>query len=374
MIKRLVIMLIAVAIIIAAFGAYKMHAMKAGMAQMASSFSPPSVSTTKAEMQDWQPQLMAVGTLRAVNGADLSAEVAGIVESVSFESGGDADKDAVLVHLRDADEVAQLRALQASENLAQITLDRDMKQLKSQAISQATVDSDSAALNNAKAQTAAKQGTIDKKTIRAPFAGHLGIRQVDVGQYLQPGTTIVTLQQLDPIYVDFMLPEQSLARLTVGQIVHMKSDAVEGQIFTGKITALNSKIDEATRNIGVRATIDNADHKLLPGMFGSVTVDAGQTNRALVLPQTAIVFNTYGNVVYLVKQTDGKDGKPQTTVQQSVVTTGETRGDLVTILSGVQEGDEVVTSGQVKLRNDVPVVINNDNKAATDANPKPQDQ
>ncbi len=374
MIKRMIIMLIAVAIIIAAFGAYKMHAMKAGMAQMASSFSAPTVSTAKAEMQDWQPQLTAVGTLRAVNGADLSAEVAGIVESVSFDSGGDADKDAVLVHLRDADEVAQLHALQASANLTQITLDRDMKQLKSQAISQATVDTDSAALANAKAQVAAQQAIIDKKTIRAPFAGHLGIRQVDVGQYLQPGTTIVTLQQLDPIYVDFMLPEQSLSRLTVGQTVHMNSDAVEGQSFTGKITAINSKIDEATRNIGVRATIDNAEHKVLPGMFGSVTVDAGQTNRALTLPQTAIVFNTYGNVVYLVKQGEGKDGKAQTTVQQSVVTTGETRGDLVTILSGVQEGDEVVTSGQVKLRNDVPVVINNDNKPAADSNPKPQDQ
>jgi membrane fusion protein (multidrug efflux system) len=375
MIKRIIIMLILLALVFGAFAAWKVHAMKAGMQQMMSSFTPPTVSTIKAETQDWQPKLEAIGSLRAVNGADLSSEVAGIVDTLSFDSGADVEKDAVLVHLRDSDDVAKLQALQATAKLAQVTLDRDMKQLKAQAVSQATIDADVSNLNNAKAQADAQEALLDKKTIRAPFAGHLGIRQVDIGQYLNPGAVVVTLQQLDPIYVDFTLPEQDLPKVVLGQKVTLATDAYAGQSFTGKVAAINSKVDSSTRNISVRAAFDNPDHKLLPGMFGHVDVDSGEIEHYITLPQTAIVFNTYGNTVYLIQHKDGDDAsKPQTSVKQSVVITGETRGDQVAVLSGVKEGDEVVTSGQVKLRNDMAVVISNDTPAPNDPNPAPHEQ
>jgi len=370
MIKRMIIMLLALGVVAGAFAAWKIHAMKAGMAQMAASYAPPTVSTTKATLQDWQPQLDAVGSLRAVNGADMSSELSGIVEKIYFDSGSDVEAGAPLIDLRAEDDIAHLHALEATARLAEITVARDEKQLKAQAVAQATVDNDEAVLASAKAQVAEQQAVVDKKIIKAPFAGHLGVRHVDVGQYLSPGTAIVTLQQLDPIYVDFTLPEQALTRIQPGQSVTLHSDAFPGQSFAGKITALNSKVDEATRNIGVRATFDNPDHKLLPGMFGSVSVDVEKTVKYITLPQTAIVFNTYGNTVYLL--TTGEDGKQ--TVQQNVVTTGETRGDQVAILSGVKEGDEVVTSGQVKLRNGMAVSVNNDNQPAADANPTPHEQ
>jgi membrane fusion protein, multidrug efflux system len=375
MIKRMILMLVLVIVGAAAFAAWKVHAMHAGMAQMAASFSPPAVSTVTAEMQDWQPKLEAMGSLRAINGADLSAEVSGIVSALSFDSGADVDQGATLIHLRDDDDVAKLHVLQATEKLAEITLDRDQKQLKAQAISQATVDNDVASLDSTKAQVAEQQAVIDKKTIHAPFAGYLGIRQVDIGQYVNAGTALVTLQQLDPIYVDFTMPEQSLTRLQVGQSVSLLNDAYPDQTFTGKITALNSKVDGASRNISVRATFENGDHRLLPGMFAHVTVDAGQPVRYLTLPQTAIVYNTFGNVVYLVQHKDGDDSdKPQVTVQQSVVITGDTRGDQIAVLSGIKEGDEVVTSGQVKLRSGSGVNIVNDKPLPNDANPTPHEQ
>jgi membrane fusion protein (multidrug efflux system) len=375
MIKRMIIMLVLLALVAGSFAAWKIHAMHAGMAQMAASFTPPSVSTEKATIQDWQPKLDSIGTVRAINGTDLSSEVAGIVQSIEFDSGLDVAKDAVLVQLRADDDIARLHALDASAKLAQITLDRDMKQLKVQAVSQAAVDSDTASFNNAKAQVDAQQAIIDKKTIRAPFAGHLGIRQVDIGQYLNPGTPIVSLQQLDPIFVDFTLPEQSLPRIVLGQKVTLKTDTYPDIAFEGKITSINSKIDISTRNISVRATFDNPDHKLLPGMFAHIDVDSGDVQHFITLPQTAIVFNTYGNTVYLIQNKPAADGqKDQTTVQQSVVVTGETRGDQVAVISGVKEGDEVVTSGQVKLRNGMPVTVVNGKTPPNDPNPTPHEQ
>jgi membrane fusion protein (multidrug efflux system) len=308
--------------------------------------------------------------LRAVNGADMSSELSGIVEKINFDSGADVEAGAPLIELRAEDDIAKLHALEANAKLAEITWQRDQKQLKAQAVAQATVDNDAAVLASAKAQVAEQQAIVDKKVIKAPFAGHLGVRHVDLGQYLSPGTAIVSLQQLDPIYVDFSMPEQALTRLDPGQTVTLHSDAFPGQSFSGKITALNSKVDEATRNLSVRATFENPDHKLLPGMFGSISVDVEKPVKYLTLPQTAIVFNTFGNTVYLVSE--GDDGKK--TVTQSVVTTGETRGDQVAILSGVKEGDEVVTSGQVKLRNGMAVSINNENQPPADANPTPHEQ
>jgi membrane fusion protein (multidrug efflux system) len=372
MIKRIIILLAILAIAVAAFAGWKIHAAHVGMQQMAAGFSPPSVSTIAAAYQEWQPQLQAVGSLRAVNGADLSSELAGIVEDIKFDSGSDVEVGAVLVQLRAEDDIAKLESLKAAEKLAEIDYARDLKQLKVQAVSQATVDADSAAVDSDKAQVNEQQAIVDKKTIRAPFAGHLGIRQVDVGQYLNPGTAIVTLQQLDPIYADFTLPEQALSKISLGQKVTIRNDAQAGQDFTGKITAINSKVDPATRNVQVRATLDNPDHKLLPGMFANVIVDIGEPVKYLTLPQTAVVYSTYGDTVYLVEESE-EEGKPST-VRQSVIIAGEKRGDQVAIMSGIKEGDEVVTAGQVKLHNGMPVVINNDVQPANEPNPTPHDQ
>jgi membrane fusion protein (multidrug efflux system) len=369
--KRMILMLLAVALVLGGVFGYKMFgSMMMKKAILAGGMPAQTVSTIKAAAEDWQPKLEAVGSLRAINGADLSSEVAGIVQSISFESGSDAEKDTVLLQLRVADDIAKLHALEAAEKLAAITYERDLKQLKAQAISQATVDSDAATLDSAKAQTAAQQAIVDKKIIKAPFAGHLGIRYVDVGQYLQPGASIVTLQQLDPIYVDFTLPEQSLPQIATGQKVAASVAALRGAPVDGVIDAINAKVDEATRSIQVRASFKNPEHKLLPGMFANVAIEVGTPQRVLTLPQTAITYNPYGNTVYIVDNHD--PAKP--VALQSFVTTGTTRGDQVAVLSGVKEGDEIVTSGQIKLRNGAPIKVNNDIQPSNDANPKPEDR
>lgn len=371
MIKRMILMILVVVVFIGGMIGFKMM-MATGTKKFLAAMPAPvqTVSTTTATTQEWQPELNAVGTARAINGADMSSEVAGVVETLSFDSGNDVEKDAVLVRLRVADEIAKLHALEATANLTQVTLDRDLKQIKAQAISQATVDSDTAALNNAKAQVAAQQAVIDKKTIRAPFSGHLGLRQVDIGQYLNAGAVIVTLQQLDPIYVDFNLPEQALTQVSVGQKVLARADAVPNVDFEGEVLAINAKVDEATRNVQVRATFKNPARKLLPGMFVHVLVTSGVPQKQITLPQTTITYNPYGNTVFLV----GKDENGKPIAQQTFVTVGSTRGDQVAVTSGVKEGDQIVSSGQLKLRNATPLAINNEIQPKNEENPKPEDK
>jgi membrane fusion protein (multidrug efflux system) len=342
---------------------------KEAMAGMAN--TPQTVSAAKAESSDWQPTIDAVGSLRAVRGADLSLEVPGVVEEILFQSGDEVQAGQILLRLRGEDEIAKLQSLEATAQLAQITYDRDVQLFKARAISQAVVDNDEANLRNFKAQVAQQKAIVDKKTLRAPFAGRLGLRQVDLGQFLSAGTVIATLQSLDPIFVDFLLPQQAVAQLAVGAKVEAKVDAFPDRMFTGKITAINPKIETASRNIQVRATLPNADQKLLPGMFATVQLETGAAQRLITLPQTAVSYNPYGSLVYLVDD-KGKDadGKPQLTARQVFVTTGATRGDQVAILKGVAEGDMVVTSGQIKLRNGVPVVV--DNRVVPKNDPAPK--
>jgi membrane fusion protein (multidrug efflux system) len=383
MTKRMILMLVVVVLVLGGIFGYKIFAgmmMKKYMTAMG--VPAQTVSTIKATSQDWQPKLEAVGSLRAVNGADLSSEVAGIVEDIKFDSGSDVEAGAVLVQLRAEDDSAHLLSLQAALRLAEITYARDLKQIKVQAVSQATVDTDAANMTGLRAQVAEQQAVVDKKTVRAPFAGHLGIRAVDIGQYLSPGTMIVTLQQLDPIYIDFTLPEEALAQIKLGQQMTLTTDALAGKSFDGEISSINSKVDEATRNVSVRATLKNPDHLLLPGMFGRVEITTGEPQHYVTLPQTAITYNPYGNTVYLVQPAEGAtgtkdagDGKSGALIaRQTFVTTGATRGDQVAVLSGVKEGDTVVTAGQIKLRNGAPITVNNDVTPADDANPKPKDQ
>ena len=276
MVKRMIVMLIGVGVVLGGFFAFqnfKSHIIQQVMASMAN--PPQAVSTTTARLQDWQPQTQAVGSVRAVNGADLSLEVSGVVDKINFESGDDVAAGATLLRLRADDDAAKLQALQATADLAQVNYDRDLKQLKAQAISQATVDSDRFNLKNARAQVEQQQAMIDKKMLRAPFAGHLGIRAVDLGQYLNAGTVVVTLQALDPIYVDFFLPQQALDRIRIGQAISARVDTYPDQHFPGKITAINPQVDTGTRNVQVRATLGNPDRKLLPGMYATVEIETG---------------------------------------------------------------------------------------------------
>jgi membrane fusion protein (multidrug efflux system) len=313
--------------------------------------------------------------LRAVRGADLAAQTSGVVDTIHIESGIEVPAGAVLLTLRPYDDPAKLAQLQAQAELAAITLKRDQEQLAAQAISQATVDSDTSSLKSARAQVAAQQALIEEKTVRAPFAGQLGIRQVDQGQYLGAGTTVVTLQALDPIFIDFYVPQQTLSFMKVGQTVGATVDTYPGVTFGGKITSINSKVDAASRNVQARASFANADRRLVPGMYANVQIDNGSATTQITLPQSAITYNPYGDTVYVVQKngTDDK-GNPKLTALQRFVQLGETRGDQIAVKSGVAAGEEVITAGQMKLRNGAPIVINNQVVPSSDASPAPPNE
>jgi membrane fusion protein (multidrug efflux system) len=376
MTKRMIIMLIAVGVVfggVFGFQIFKNAMIKKFMSAMPQ--PPQTVSTVTAAVQEWQPQIEAVGSLRAVNGADLAFEVSGIVKELHFKSGDDVAAGDILLTLRADDDIAKLEALKATAALSEIVHQRDQEQFKIKAVSQATLDADGANLKNAKAQVAEQQAVVDKKTLRAPFAGHLGVRVVDIGQYISAGTAVVTLQALDPIYADFFLPQQTLNQIRLEQAVTIKIDTYPNGDFTGTITAINPKVDPATRNVQVRATLKNPDRLLLPGMYASVNVAAGGKQRYITLPQTAVTYNPYGETVYVVDD-KGQDpqGHPQLIARQIFVTAGLKRGDQVAILSGVEEGQTVVTAGQMKLRNGSALVIDNTIRPTADANPLPIDQ
>jgi len=337
---------------------------------------PQTISTVKVEALEWQPELSAVGTLSAVRGVDVSSEIVGLVREVNFKSGKDVKAGDVLIQLNADSDIAQLRSFEAAAELAAVVLARDKAQLEDQAVSQAQVDSDMADLKSKRALAAQQTATVAKKTIRAPFSGKLGITTINPGQFLNPGDKIVTLQTIDPIYIDFYLAQKQIAGLLVGMVVNVSSDAYAGQTFSGKVTSISPKIDIATRNVQVQATIANAKRQLLPGMFARVGVDSGDKKRNLTLPQTAITYNPYGSTVFVVKPGEQKDAKGNggQVVQQVFVTTGETRGDQVAILTGLQQGQEVVSSGQLKLKNGAPVVIDNTVQPANSPNPTPQER
>jgi membrane fusion protein (multidrug efflux system) len=374
MAKRMIIMLLIVGLVLGAIFAFEWVFLPGIKKQVLASFAnpPQTVSTAVASAQSWQPELRAIGSLRAVRGADLSPQVGGTVSAIHFDSGADVKEGDLLIELSSADDVAKLNSLKAQAELARITLERDQRQLQAQAVSKQVVDTDAQNYRSYQAQVAQQQATLDYKVIRAPFAGRLGIRQIDVGQYLAPGTPVVTLQSLDPIFVDFSLPQQDVAKVNVGQKVGVRVDTYADQVFAGTISAINAKVDPATRNVQVRATIGNPDRRLLPGMFANVTIDVGQPQNYITLPKTAVTYNPFGSTVYLVDD-KGKDakGQDQLVARQVFVTTGDTRGDQVAIVKGINPGDTVVTAGQIKLRNGSPLHIDNTVQPANNANPRP---
>ena len=399
--KRLIIVIVVVVILfglLIAFNTFKGIMIGKFMKSMGN--PPQTVSTMAVEYQEWQPHVQAVGNVRAVHGADLAFDVAGLVESVDVKSGADVKKGQVLIKLVDADDRAKLDALKATAQLARLTADRSKQQLAVQAISKAQYDADMANLKSAQANAAAQQALVDKKTLRAPFAGRIGIITANPGQYINVGTKVVTLQQLDPVYVDFTVPQSSLDELQVGGKVEVTADAFKDKTFTGNVSATDPKIDLSTRNVGVEARVSNPDKLLVPGMFTKVAVDSGTTQRYLTLPQTAISYAPYGDTVFVVHEgtppemdANGQPVKakpaaadaeakpaakdkngPSHYVQQVVVTVGQTRGDQVAIESGIKQGDVIVTSGQLKLKNGTPVNINNKVQPAFNANPQPVEQ
>jgi membrane fusion protein (multidrug efflux system) len=376
MTKRMIIMLLAVGIVLGGILVWQLFVKPAMMRKFipVGVIPPQTVSTAKAAVSEWQGEFQAVATLRAVRGADIAPEVAGVITAIHFQSGQQAEEGAPLVQLNAESDVARLQSLLASVELAEANYQRGLKQLEIQAVSRAVVDLDAANLKTAKAQVAEQRALINKKLVRAPFAGRLGIRAVDLGQYVNAGTRLVSLQSLDPVYADFYAPQKSLARVALKQKVTLTTDAFPGQKFSGEISSIDSKVDLATRNVQVRATVRNPKQNLLPGMFGSVSIASGGPQAFLTLPQTAVSYNPYGDTVFVVEEAKGPEGKAMLVAQQKFVTIGGTRGDQVAILSGIKEGDTVVTAGQIKLRSGVPVIVNNSIQPTNEPAPQPKDR
>ena len=386
--KRMVIMLIILAVV---FGL--IFGFKAFMGKMMNDFfdnmpqPAAAVSTYEARQDNWASILEAVGTVNAVNGVNVTAQVPGEVEAIEFESGDSVKKGDVLIRLEGAADRAQLNALEATAGLARQEYDRYQRLFKQGTISRSELDNRRAQRDQAVAQAQAQREQLNYKTVRAPFDGVLGIRQVDLGQFLQAGTPVVSLNQLQPIFVDFALPEQELSRIEKGLKVRVTLDAYADQQFEGEISAIEPGVSEATRNVSVQARFENKDNKLRPGMFASVDIQLPQSEDVVVIPRTAISYAPYGNAVFVLKdapqkgQTDekeeseaGSDKKADGAgkiVKKRFVKLGRRRGDLVAVIDGLKPGEVVATSGLLKLRNDAPVTIENDVRPSADATPTP---
>jgi len=339
-----------------------------------------AVSTATARQLAWSDDAEAVGTFVAVNGTDVTTESGGVVRSIEFDAGQPVRAGAVLVRLNTSNEEATLRALEASAKLARVQATRWQQLGKDKLVSLDDVQSRVTAAATAQAQVDAQRALIAQKTIRAPFSGVLGIRKVNLGQFVSPGDPIVSLQQLDPIHLDFSLPEQRIGELVEGTVVRARVDAMPGVVFDGKVTAIEPLVDAATRNFKAQATVQNPDGKLRPGSFAHVGFALGGERQVVVVPQTAVSFNPYGNALFVVEKTARKpgetdmQGKPLTgdkfIVKQRFVKTGATRGDLIAISEGLKAGEQVAASGLLKLRNDAEVTINNKVQPSADAAPQ----
>ena len=336
-------------------------------------FAPPptAVTTDIAKKTDWQPTMDSVGSLVAVNGVTVSTDLAGIVGQIAFESGSKVRAGDLLVHLDTKQEEAQLRQAEAQRDFALISLKRNKELLGKHAVAQADCDNAEASYRQAQSSVDQYAALIARKTIRAAFDGIAGIRQVNLGQYLKEGDAIVALQAFDPIYVNFSLPQQDLSKLGVGMKVELQVDAFGSQVFSGKITAINSMVDQSTRNVQVQATLPNGDYKLRPGMFTKVSVVVNESKSVVAIPATAVHYAPYGNSIFIVSEMKDQQGKTYKGVREQFVKVGQTRGDLVAVDSGLNPGEEIVTSGVFRLRNAAPIIINNDIKPGSELTPTP---
>jgi membrane fusion protein (multidrug efflux system) len=354
MTKRMVLVLLALGLVLGAMFGWKSYQAQK-MAALASMPPPPAtVAAAEVQTETWQPYLAAVGSLVATQGIQVTTEVAGKVSTIHFESGQQVEAGTLLLQLDDSVDRAELEGIVAERRLADLQFKRREGILESKTISRSDVDEARLRLENATAQLAAKQAMIAKKRIVAPFGGWLGIRQVNLGEYLQPGTAIVPLEALVPIYVDYALPERHLDQISVGQAVEIEVQAFPGEIFTGRISALNPGVDPGTRSLQIRATLENTQARLHPGMFADVRTVLPQGPAIITLPQTAITYNPYGDSVFVIQE---DESGPR--VQRRQVETGGVRNGRVEIVQGLQAGEHVVIAGQVKLRNDSAVAVDN---------------
>ena len=334
----------------------------------------PATTVTSAEVkeQDWAPTLSSVGSVSAVQGAVISAELAGIVSEISFENGAEAKKGDVLMKLDTSQEEALLRSAAAEAQLARTDLERSRDLAMKKVVSSAELDSAQSKFTRLNAVVDQMRSNVAKKTVIAPFDGQLGIRQVNVGQMINAGQQVIALTSLDSVYVDFALPEQHLSKLTKDLEVRVRVDALPGRAFKGKLTAINSMLDPVTRNVPLQATLQNPDHALHPGMFAKVDVVLPVKESVLAIPATAISYAPYGDSVFVIeKKKDAKSGRESQVLRQQFVRTGETRGDFVTVTNGLKAGEVIVSSGVFKLRNGMEVTINNQLAPKPEISPSP---
>ena len=375
MVKRMFVMLAVMLICIAGLGFVKFQQIQTAMAKGAAFQPPPPAVTTIVAAQDaWPATLSAIGTMAAVQGVTVSADLPGTVDRISFESGRAVREGEVLAELDTRQERAQLAAIEAQRELARLNYERMKGLLRDRVVSQAEFDGAMAEEKQTTAQVGEIQATIERKTVRAPFSGVLGIRQVNLGQYLAAGDPLVSLQSLDPIYVNFGVPQQDIPRIRVGHRVTIRAGDSGGAEFSGRVTAFDSIVDEATRNVQVQATLANSGGTLRPGMFVQTELSLGSSRTVIALPASAISYAPFGDSVFIVTDLKGENGQSSRGVRQQFVKLGGARGDQIAVISGVTPGDEVVTSGVFKLRNGAAVQINNKVQPSNKPAPKPEDR
>jgi membrane fusion protein (multidrug efflux system) len=370
----MVVTLIMIAGTIAGLGFIKFRQIQAAMNQ-AASFQPPpeAVTTIVARQETWPVTLRVIGTVAAVQGVDVSADLPGIVSHIAFDSGGPVQKGDLLVQLDTRQEEAQLAAMIAERDLARLNFDRLQGLVAEGAVTKAEFDRAAAEQKQTEAKVGEIRATIDRKTIRAPFSGILGIRQVNLGQYLSSGQPVVALQSLDPIYVNFGVPQDQAAQVRTGQPVRVSAGENGAAHFEGRVTAIDSKVEESTRNIQIQATLANPKGLLRPGMFVQTEAPVGARRSVVALPASAISYAPYGDSVFVVTDLKDQNGKVYRGVRQQFVKVEGSRGDQVAVISGLKKGDEVVTSGVFKLRNGAAVLVNNKVRPANSPAPKPED-
>ena len=367
---------IAIALLVAILAfAFGIKALQIGKMMSTKMEMPPTtVSSATVKEEDWAPTLSAVGSISAVQGTVVSSELGGVVSKIGFENGGAAKKGDLLLQLDASAEEALLRSAEAEAELGRQDLERTRGLASHKVVSKAELDAAESKFNRLNAVVDQMHSNIRKKTIIAPFDGQLGIRQVNVGQMINSGQQVVQLTSLDSLFADFALPQQYLGQLTPGLEVHVTTDALPGHVFPGKVTAINSMVDSSTRNITLQATLDNPDHVLRPGMFAKAEVTLPEKHKALIVPGSAISYAPFGDSVFVIeKKKDEKTGKESQVIRQQFVRVGEARGDLVAITQGLKAGETVVSTGVFKLRNGMPVTINNDLAPNPQVNPNPVD-
>jgi membrane fusion protein (multidrug efflux system) len=374
MLKRMLFMLVAVAVLLGSLGFIKFRQIQTAIAQGASFQPPPTaVTTIVAQRETWPTTLDIIGTVEAIQGVTVSADLPGTVAKIYFDSGQWVHEGDILVELDTRQEQAQLAATEAQRDLARINYGRTQQLVNQGVIAKTEFDNVTAQQKVTEGQVGEIRATIARKTIRAPFSGVLGIRQVNLGQYLAAGQAIVSLQSLNPIYVNFGVPQQTTGQVGIGRTLRITSNDFPGLQFTGRVTALDSVVNESTRNLQVQTTLSNPQDKLHPGMFVQVSLWLGANTRVIVLPASAVNYAPYGDSVFVVTDLKDEKGKTYRGVRQQIVKLGGSRGDQVGIVSGINPGDEVVTSGVFKLRNGAAVQINNKVQPDNNSHPKPED-